>query len=146
MVTEYMGSLQRLAAVEAATANPGTMSAASAVCQEFCSWLAVRSSARGVSVQTCTPEDVAVFFESDWLPNHGSSVLTDGQVHAAPSYLDTSVSHLSGFFKRLGRDGQYNHSTQVSSQGGTVLCCCCMYGLLGIVQLLLSAERQPLPG
>ena len=40
-------------------------------------------------------------------------MLADDQLHAAPSYLATKVSHLSSFFKRLGRDGQYNHGTLV---------------------------------
>ncbi|KAL4448042.1 hypothetical protein ABPG75_005261 [Micractinium tetrahymenae] len=94
VLAEYASSLQRLAQNEAAAANPSTSAAAAA---------------------TCTPEDVAVFFESHWLPKHGSSLLEDGAVHAAPSYLASTVSHLRGFFKRLGRDGQFSHATQTGN-------------------------------
>ena len=81
---------------------------------EFTAWLAARSSARGgVTVLDCTPEDVAVFFESNWLLKHGSMQLAGGGLHAAPSYLDSSVSHLSGMFKRLGREGPYSYSHKV---------------------------------
>ena len=117
VLAEYTGSLQRLASAEAAAANPSTSAAAAAVCSEFSSWLVARSWARGVTLLTCTPEDVAVFFESCWLRQHGSSQLRDGQLHASPSYLASAVSHLSGLFKRLGREGHYNHSAQVGSDG-----------------------------
>ncbi|KAL4439968.1 hypothetical protein ABPG75_002969 [Micractinium tetrahymenae] len=115
VLAEYASSLQRLAQNEAAAANPSTSAAAAAVSSEFCSWLAARSLARRITLQTCTPEDVAVFFESHWLPKHGSSLLEDGAVHAAPSYLASTVSHLRGFFKRLGRDGQFSHATQTGN-------------------------------
>ncbi len=46
---------------------------------EFTAWMAARSSARGgVTVLDCTPEDVAVFFESSWLLKHGSMQLAGG--------------------------------------------------------------------
>ncbi|KAL4452526.1 hypothetical protein ABPG75_008188, partial [Micractinium tetrahymenae] len=115
VLAEYASSLQRLAQNEAAAANPSTSAAAAAVSSEFCSWLAARSLARRITLQTCTPEDVAVFFESHWLPKHCSSLLEDGAVHAAPSYLASTVSHLRGFFKRLGRDGQFSHATQTGN-------------------------------
>ena len=80
---------------------------------EFTHWLAARSAARGVTIQDCSPEDVAVFFESWWLQQHGSSQLEDGELYAAPSYLDSAVSHLSGLFKRLGREGSYDYTRKV---------------------------------
>ena len=111
---EFTGSLSRQAAAEAAHANPGTLAAASSVTAEFTAWLAACSNARGgVTVLDCTPEDVAVFFESSWLLKHGSMQLARGGLHAAPSYLDSSVSHLSGMFKRLGREGPYSYSHKV---------------------------------
>ena len=114
VLDEFVLSLGRQAAAEADHANPGTLAAASRVAAELTAWLAARSTARGgVTVHDCTPEDVAVFFESSWLQHHGSSLLEDGGVYAAPSYLDSAVSHLSGFFKRLGRESGYNYAQKV---------------------------------
>jgi hypothetical protein len=110
---EYSNSLARVAAAEAEAAHPGSRAAAAAVAQDFLSWLGPRSTARHVSLATCTPEDIVVFFESHWLREHGSTLLSDGEVHAAPSYLSTSISHLSGMFKVLGRVGAYDPDRQV---------------------------------
>ena len=110
---EYTAGLLQLAGAEAAAANPSTAAAAAAVGAEFTNWLAARGAARSVTLQTCTPVDVAMFFYTDWLQRHGASVLSDGQVHAAPSYLSSAISHLSGLFRRLGRSAPYDHTLQV---------------------------------
>mgnify|MGYP001810657052 CR=1 FL=1 len=114
---EYASSLQQQAAAEAAVANPGTASAAAAAVSEFTAWLQARSPARGVTLQTCAPIDISVYITTSWLPAHGSLLLDDGEVHAAPSYLENTISHLSTFFKNLGREGDYDYGKQVS------LCC-----------------------
>ena len=113
MVAEYAASLQRCAVSEAAAANNSTAAQAAAVSHEFITWLSARQQARGVSLQTCTPVDVKVFFESHWLQQHGSLLLSDGKQYAAPSYLSSSISHLSGMFRRLGRTGEYDAQRQV---------------------------------
>ena len=105
VAAEYCSSLARQATAAASLANAGTAAAAAAVGQEFAPWLEPRAAARGATLLTCTPEDVVVFFESHWLPRHGSTVLEDGETHASPAYLDTSVSHLSGLFRRWGARG-----------------------------------------
>lgn len=114
VLQEYLDSLGRLATAEAAVANRSTLRAASSVADELSAWLAARSTARGgVGLHNCTPEDVVVFLETTWLPNHGTTLLADGQLHAAPSYLDSTISHLSAAFQRLGRHGEYSHEQQV---------------------------------
>jgi len=123
VLDEYVSSLGRQAAAEAAHANVGTIAAASSVVAEFTAWVKVRSKARGgVTAHDCTPEDVAVFFEASWLQQHGSTLLQDGGVYAAPSYLDSAVSHLSGLFKRLGREGAYNYTFQVCTEMSLMQC------------------------
>jgi len=67
VMAEYVASLERCAASEADAANDNTAAKAAAVCQEFISWLAARQQGRGVTLQTCTPVDIKVFFESRWL-------------------------------------------------------------------------------
>jgi hypothetical protein len=111
LLAEYFASLQRSAAVEASAANPRSAAAAATVCQEFLAWMQPRCNARGIAVQDSTPEDVRVFFES-----HGSTLLSDGRLHAAPSYLDSSVSHLGSLFKALGKDRPFDYETQVCSK------------------------------
>ena len=76
-------------------------------------WMQPRCQARGVTLMSCAPVDISVYFTSSWLPSHGSLLLDDGQTHAAPSYLENTVSHLSSFFKKLGREGPYDYAKQV---------------------------------
>lgn len=116
VLQEYTDSLQQLAAAEAEVANSSTASAAAAAVSEFTAWLQARSLARGITLQTCAPVDICVYFTSSWLPVHGSLVLDDGEVHAAPSYLENTISHLSTFFKKLGREGEYDCGKQVSGR------------------------------
>jgi hypothetical protein len=120
---EYSNSLARVAAAEAEAANPGSRTAAAAVARDFLSWLGPHSTARHVSPANCTPEDIVVFLESHWLHQHGSTLLSDGEVHAAPSYLSTSMSHLSGMFKVLGRVGVYDPDRQVWASVMCLLAC-----------------------
>lgn len=91
---------------------------------ELSAWLAPRSTARGgVGLHNCTPEDLVVFFETAWLPNHGTMLLDDGQLHAAPSSMDSTISHLSAAFQRLGRrhHGEYNYRWVVHASPAVVI-------------------------
>lgn len=115
MQAEYTASLTRVAAAEAEAANPGSKAAAAAAAQEFMAWLSARSTARGVDLLTCTPEDIIVFLESYWLRRHGSLLLSDGNLHAAPSTLSATISHLSGVLKAAGRSGLYDPDRQAGN-------------------------------
>ena len=129
VVQEYAGSLQRSADMEAAAGCSRSTAQAAAVCHEFAAFLAARQGARGVTLLTCSPVDIKVFFETQWLKQHGSTVLSDGQRYAAPSYLETCISHLSGLFKRLGRVGEYDSIRQVRTADlcpEAILSCLCV--------------------
>ena len=144
VVQEYAVSLQRSADMEAAAGCSRTAAQAVAVCHEFSAFLAARQAARGVSLLTCSPVDIKVFFETQWLKQHGSTVLSDGQRYAAPSYLETSISHLSGLFKRLGRVGDYDSIRQVRSADTRVLkLCCCARVCPNLSVLLPCSGGQP---
>lgn len=109
VVQEYTDSLQRSAAAEAAADTRITALQAAIVCQELNAFLQARQAARGVSLLTCSPVEVKVgVLESQCLRQHGSTMLSDGHLHAVPSYLNTAISHLSGLFKRLGCNGEYD--------------------------------------
>lgn len=41
-------------------------------------------------------------------------MLDDGSTYAAPSYLDSAISHVSGMFKRMGRVREYDPVQEVS--------------------------------
>ena len=124
VIQEYLASLQRSAEAEAQAGNSSSSAQAAAVCQEFDAFLQARHAVRGATLLTCSPVDVKVFFESQWLSQHGSLVLNDGQQYAAPSYLNTSISHLSGLFKRLRRTGEYDSARQVGMGPGSTSDAC----------------------
>ena len=54
-------------------------------------------------LQTCTPEELLVYLQLEYLPKHAGSRLPDGAVIAAPSTIATIISHLRMIFKTVGR-------------------------------------------
>ena len=70
----------------------------------------------GRGLRTCTPKDLLVYFRGWCLPRHGELVLTDGQRHASPCYLNNAISHLSTLLGSVGRCGPYNPESQVSAR------------------------------
>ena len=57
----------------------------------------------GRTLQTCTPEDLLVYLELVYIPNHAGSQLTDGSIHAAPATISNVLSHLRVILKEAGR-------------------------------------------
>ena len=77
--------------------------------QEFMTWLS--DMALEKSMQTVTPEDLAVYLTQHLLPNHGGSQSNSNKPIAAPSSLAALKSHFSTEFELLGRTGNWNAST-----------------------------------
>ena len=113
VVAEYTQSLQQAAATQLAAVKPATLQAQSGALVELAGWLSARSAATGRGLHNCTPDDLLAYMEGSWLPKHGELLLSDGQPHASPGYLSTTLSHLSTSFARLGREGEYDPRTQV---------------------------------
>ena len=53
-------------------------------------------------LQTCTPEELLVYLQLEYLPKHAGSRLPNGAVIAAPSTIATIISHLRMIFKTVG--------------------------------------------
>jgi hypothetical protein len=66
----------------------------------------------GISVATATPEDVAAFIHSDWIPNHSGSCRTvlpqTGQPVALASAVRGVVKDISKSYRLLGFEGESN--------------------------------------
>ena len=87
----------------------------------------------GISLATCDPMDLLVYFQQVYLPQHAGSVLPSGQVVAAPKTVSTILSHLRMIFKELGRGEAWDFPSRTGnpaaafqleqwSQGYTKVC------------------------
>ncbi len=77
--------------------------------REYMDWLAKLQLQK--SMQTITPEDLAVYLTRHWIPTHAGSHVGKGKYVAAPGSLSGVKSHLSTEFELLGRTGEWNAVT-----------------------------------
>ena len=71
---------------------------------ELSGWLAEYG--EGGDISTCTPEDILIYIMEHWLQAHKGRKRSDGL--CGPAALKSTLSSLSGFFLRLGREGRYD--------------------------------------
>ena len=64
---------------------------------------------------TCTPADLLVCMESQWLPNHAGTMLPDGSMIASPSGVSGCLSHLSTDFLLIGKVGEWDPLTSTGN-------------------------------
>ena len=78
-----------------------------AIMESLDSWLA-----RGLcprTVWTCTPNDILVYLEDEYLPNHQGSMAASGEHCCAPSTVDQILSHMSACFAQMGRSDRWTN-------------------------------------
>ena len=109
-----MQGLQESAKTSSAAIKPSTTVAASKAFNEFWQWFAAREAFLGRDVWHATPQDIAVYMETYWLQHHGELLLLDGHLHASPSYVRSTISHLSSIYKKANQDKAWDLHSQVS--------------------------------
>ena len=62
------------------------------------------------SLTHCSPEELLVYLEQQYIPRHAGTILANGQLMVAPSTISNVVSHLRMIFKEVGR-GQLWHDS-----------------------------------
>jgi hypothetical protein len=83
-------------------------------CKEFSQWLQQLPASRGSgSWQGCVPTDILAYMEGAWLPAHGTTELLDGSLGTSPSYMQSSLSHLSTAFKLMGRRASWGTAPEM---------------------------------
>ena len=63
---------------------------------DFEAWLSSGVSPR--TVESCTPSDIVVYMQLEYLPNHQGSVTASGESCCAPSSVEQVLSHLKACF------------------------------------------------
>lgn len=114
VAAEYLQGLQQGASTAAAAVKPSTHTAAARAWAEFSSWMEARQAVTGRGPWQAVPQDVQVYFEMHWLQRHGELLLSDGQLHASPGYLQSTLSHLSTIFTRAGMTHAWDPAMQAS--------------------------------
>ena len=61
----------------------------------------------GLTVQTCVPSDILVFFEAYWLPGRGRTRHADGSVHCSHAYVRKATGFVKTHLETLGRNGPW---------------------------------------
>ena len=112
----YLSGLAQAQALQEQAVAPNTLQHRHQNARELADWL--QSTNIGRTVYTCVPEDILVYLTTHWLPNHAGSATNSGTKIAAPSSLCGVRSSLSTEFEQLGRNGDWNASTQ---QGNPML-------------------------
>ena len=123
LALEYYQGLQQGAATTAAHRKAATNAAGVKAWAEFSQWMSERASITGRGPWDATPQDLLVYMETHWLPQHGELVLSDQQLHASPGYVRGTLSHLSSIYKLAGKETSWDSSTQV----GPPLACSAMH-------------------
>ena len=65
----------------------------------------------GGTLQTCTPEDLLVYLEQVYIPQHAGSQLPDGTLMGAPCTISNIPSQFRVIFKELGRAAVWDDET-----------------------------------
>ena len=78
----------------------------------FCAFLGrapVSISGLPPTMHTATPAEVLAFCTMEVVPQHGRTVLRDGQTVPAASYMRGVLAHLRSGFSLAGREGDWDH-------------------------------------
>jgi hypothetical protein len=111
VAAEYLAGLQQSATTAAASTKQKTQQAAMRHWTEFENWMNARRMFTGRDAWDATPEDLLVYMETEWLQHHGELLLQDGQLHASPGYVRSTLSHLSSIFILEGRERPWDPTT-----------------------------------
>ena len=86
---------------------------------DFEAWLSSGVSPR--TVESCTPSDIVVYMQMEYLPNHQGSVTASGESCCAPSSVEQVLSHLKACFaNELRRSDRWS---TVAEQSGLARGC-----------------------
>jgi hypothetical protein len=113
LAQEYYQGLQQGAATTVAYRKVATSAAGVKAWAEFSQWMVERAIITGRGPWDATPQDLMVYMETHWLPQHGELLLSDQQLHASPGYVRGTLSHLSSVYKLAGRGTAWDSNAQV---------------------------------
>lgn len=99
----YADGLSAAASTDRHNVGAPTHHARDLVFKELQDFLALLPAPFQRTVYDCLPQDLLVFMETYWLPQHVGSQTSSGVQMAAPSSVDAAISHLSSCFQLLGR-------------------------------------------
>ncbi len=105
----YSRGLVRAQAVLELALADSTRSRQDTAAAEFRDWLSVNGG--GVGLSDAGPEDLLVYVEEWWLPNHPGRK----RAEAGPQAVKGLLSSLSGRFTRAGRVGAYDSATRAGN-------------------------------
>ena len=107
----YNSGMSASAITQHQSVTPGTHAKHDAIHQEFDSFLSQLPAAMGCSIKHCSPADVMVFVETQWVPNHLGSPIKSGHRQAAPSSVEGALCNLSTIIQQHGRGQVWDWDT-----------------------------------
>ena len=108
----YSSGMSASAITQHQSVTPNTHAKRDAIHQEFDSFLSQLPAAMGRSIKHCSPADVMVFMETQWVPSHLGSQTKSGHRLAAPSSVEGALCNLSTLFQQHGRGQVWDENTQ----------------------------------
>ncbi|KAA6417920.1 MAG: hypothetical protein FRX49_12078 [Trebouxia sp. A1-2] len=107
--TTYAAGLQAAVTMASKSVKASTNTTRHRHVSDLTQWLQRMQIPR--NMQTVTPEDLAVYITTEFIPKHAGSDATNGQQITAPGSVNALKSMLSTEFAMMGRSGEWDAET-----------------------------------